>query len=301
MKALLSLLALATLSCAPMAKAGSLIDVGVVDRDTGVVLPAYPRDGKYYVIGVPGHRYGVRLTNRSGGRVLAVLSVDGVNAVSGETASPDQTGYVLYPYQATEIDGWRKSASEVAQFNFTALSGSYAGRTGRPGNVGVIGVAVFREKGPVWREQKITESESPRRDESLAGAAQPASAMPPAPPSAAAGAVESDRPVATTAAAPDARAKVATDSLASAADTGVMEKRRAAKAEEPLGTGHGARETSNVSYTDFERNSSRPDEIVSLWYDSYTNLVARGVIPPPPMPRHDPQPFPNAFVPDPAN
>jgi hypothetical protein len=35
--------------------------------------------------------------------------------------------------------------SEVAAFVFTPLPDSYAARTDRPGNVGVIGVAVFRE------------------------------------------------------------------------------------------------------------------------------------------------------------
>ena len=290
MKALLSLLTLAALSCAPAVQAGSLIDVGVVDRDTGVTLPAYPRNGKYYVVGVPGHRYGVRLTNRSGGRVLAVLSVDGVNAISGETASPDQTGYVLDAWQSTQIEGWRKSMNEIAQFNFTALPNSYAARTGRPDNVGVIGVAVFREKAPMQRE-RISDEPVMRRDSESAGNAQPAPAPPPA--TTPAGAAADSRAQA----APAQRAKSEAGSLASAADA--FEKRRAPKPEESLGTGHGAREASNVSYTRFERSGDRPDEVVSLWYDSYRNLVAAGVIPAPP-PQRDPQPFPNAFVPDPS-
>jgi hypothetical protein len=86
------------------------------------------------------------MRNRSGNRVLVVLSVDGVNAISGETAATSQTGYVLAPYQSAEITGWRKSMNEAAAFYFTALPDSYAARTGRPDNVGVIGVAVFRER-----------------------------------------------------------------------------------------------------------------------------------------------------------
>jgi hypothetical protein len=67
---------------------------------------------------------------------------------------------------------------------------------------------------------------------------------------------------------------------------------------ESLGTGHGAREESVVSYTQFERESSTPNEIDSVWYDSYNNLVARGIID---APSHrEPTPFPNSFVPDPA-
>src|SRR3954451_13478599 len=95
---------------------------------------------------------------------MTVLSVDGVNAITGESADTYQSGYVLEGYQSTEVDGWRKNMQEVAQFNFTALSDSYAAKTGRPNNVGVIGVAVFREKQrplPIERERddKISQAQ----------------------------------------------------------------------------------------------------------------------------------------------
>ncbi len=50
--------------------------------------------------------------------------------------------------QDYRITGGRKSDDEVAAFTFTASPNSYAARTGRPVNVGVIGVAVFRERQP---------------------------------------------------------------------------------------------------------------------------------------------------------
>ena len=78
--------------------------------------------------------------------------------------------------------------------------------------------------------------------------------------------------------------------------------RRADKAlaEESLGTGHGAREASYASYTTFERDSARPDEVVSIWYDSLAKLQARGVVPRPrPLPPSEPQAFPAGFVADP--
>jgi hypothetical protein len=106
----------------------------------------YWHEGKAYVVGQPGHEYQITVANRVGADILAVVSVDGVTAISGETASPDQTGYVLPPWQSTEINGWRKSLDDVAQFVFTDLPDSYAARTGRPDNVGVIGVAAFRER-----------------------------------------------------------------------------------------------------------------------------------------------------------
>jgi hypothetical protein len=276
MKTLLSVAVALGLSVSAVARAGSLVDLKVIDRDSGAVLTPHYSEGKYYIAGIPGHRYGVQMRNRTGARVLAVVSVDGVNAISGATASPDQDGYVLDPYQFTEIDGWRKSMNEVADFNFTSLGRSYAAKTGRPDNVGVIGVAVFREKPPVRYEytDKIARKDRdypPERER----AQSPASAPPPA-------ALDS-------AVAGAAKAEVDTRSANSA-----MAK---PMPSESLGTGHGQREESVISYTHFERESSTPNEIDSVWYDSYSNLVARGIID---MPHREPTPFPNSFVPDPA-
>jgi hypothetical protein len=285
MKSLLSAAVAVALSISAAAHAGSLVDVSVIDRDTGSVLPTHRHDGKLYIAGVPGHRYSVRLNNRTSSRVLTVLSVDGVNAISGQTANPNQSGYVLDAWQSTEVEGWRKNMSEIAQFNFTALDNSYAARTGRPNNVGVIGVAVFREKPPVWRERddKISMQEA----ESQPRSADSAAATPPPAAPATAGAAQAAK----SANAPAGAARA--DSLAA--------QRPTPKPEESLGTGHGARESSYASYTTFERASSSPDEVDSVWYDSYRNLVARGVIPTPRPIAVEPQPFPNGgFAPDPA-
>ncbi len=125
---------------------GNLVELTVVDRDSGETLTPHFYRGEYWVAGRPGARYAIQIYNCGGGRLLAVTSVDGVNVISGETAGWDQTGYVFGPRSSNEITGWRKSNSEVAAFTFTASPNSYAERTGRPANVGVIGVAVFRER-----------------------------------------------------------------------------------------------------------------------------------------------------------
>ena len=116
----------------PPAYEGGPVRMTLVDRDRGTELRSYPADGQRWVAGERGHRYAVRLYNDSPRRVLVVLSVDGVNAISGEDADPSQTGYVLNPGQRADITGWRKSQDEVAQFVFSSPSGSYASRTGRP-------------------------------------------------------------------------------------------------------------------------------------------------------------------------
>jgi hypothetical protein len=242
-------------ACATGADAGTRADVSVINRATGATLPVYRHHGRYYVEGRAGDRYAILLANRTGGRILTVLSVDGVNAVTGQTAAAGQNGYVLNPWSSAEIAGWRKDMSEVAAFYFTALGDSYAARTGRPDNVGVIGVAVYEEY--VAPPPVLLEDAAPARSraDALGGMAARESA-----------------------AAPSARGK--------------------AMAEEKIGTGHGERLHAPVENTEFQRASRSPAEIITIYYDSRANLVARGVIP---RPYRTPQPFPNGgFVPDPS-
>lgn len=136
----------ALLTAFPAMAQGRLTDVRVIDRDRDEVLPIYRFRGDFWVAGEPGARYAIELVNDSDERLLNVVSVDGVNVITGETASVDQAGYVLESGQRYDVAGWRKSRREIAAFEFTSLPRSYAARTGRPDDVGVIGVAVFRER-----------------------------------------------------------------------------------------------------------------------------------------------------------
>src|SRR6187455_3352399 len=115
---------------------GRFADLNVYDRTEGRRLQVYWHEGRAYVVGRPGNEYQVSVRNRRGEDLLAVMSVDGVNVVNGETASPKQSGYVLSPWERLDVRGWRKSLQETAAFYFTSLGDSYAGRTGRPANVG---------------------------------------------------------------------------------------------------------------------------------------------------------------------
>lgn len=232
-------LALSAQACA----AGGLADLTVYDRTEGKRLPVYWHGGRAYVAGKPGNEYQISVRNRAGGDLLAVLSVDGVNAITGETADTAQSGYVLSPGGAVDVQGWRKSLSQTAAFYFTALPDSYAARTGRPENVGVIGVALFRRK---QEPQPIAQLERQRKE-----------------------------------------------SNADAAGA------RSAPAEAQLGTGHGRRETSYARQVAFERATATPAEVLTIYYDSRANLVARGILRDPVPVAPLPRPFPG-FAPDPA-
>ena len=130
----------------PQVHAGGMADVEIYDRTAHKTLPIHEHRGRRYVAGEPRHQYELRVRSRSSERVLAVVSVDGVNVLSGKTAATDQGGYVIDSWASIAIVGWRKSLQDVATFYFTPLGDSYAARTGRPDHVGVIGVALFRER-----------------------------------------------------------------------------------------------------------------------------------------------------------
>ena len=248
---------------------GRLADVSIFDRATGQELPVHWKDGKAYVVGRPGNEYQVVVRNRAGEDLLLVTSVDGVNVLTGEDASTRQAGYVLGAWQETRIAGWRKNLQETAAFYFTSLGDSYAARTGRPANVGVIGVALFQRKyvppppPPVVQEAPY-EQDSPWRERQSkdAAGAEPQAKL------------EANR------AEKRAQAPAAPASAA------------------PLGTGHGRRENNPTRYVGFDRRSAEPVEVIAIHYDSYRNLVAQGVLSAPQAMR-DPNPFPTRFVADP--
>jgi hypothetical protein len=252
---------MATLAAAS-ASAGAIADLQIYDRTAGRTLPIYEHEGRLYVAGEPRHQYELRVRNSSAARVLAVTSVDGVNVITGETAAQAQGGYVLDAWDSVHIEGWRKSLDEVATFYFTRLADSYAARTGRPNDVGVIGVALFREYRPPYQPCCRTWPEKR------------------------AGAV-----------APETSAQAAEDAAKSESEVSGARQRD----ESQLGTGHGHREASPAHYVDFRRASSTPDETIVIYYDSRKNLVAQGVLPQPQPWFADrrPDPFPNGFVPDP--
>jgi hypothetical protein len=136
----------ATILPATASTACTTARIDIYDRNAGQALQSYRHHGRRYVVGTPGNEYAIRVRNCTAVRVLAVVSVDGVNVVTGETASTDQAGYVVEPGGYVNIQGWRKDLDRTAAFYFSDPSDSYASRTGRPDDLGVIGVALFREK-----------------------------------------------------------------------------------------------------------------------------------------------------------
>jgi hypothetical protein len=221
-------------------------------------LPVFAQGGRRFVLGESGDRYRIHLVNPTGERMEAVVSVDGIDAVDGRSASLSKRGYLVPAYGDVIVDGWRTSLDTVAAFRFSSVRDSYAGRTGHPRNIGVIGVAFFRER-----------------------------ATPPPPPTAW---QPPSAPLPEGAPSP-----VDEDSSRSRASGGAAEPHAANKSAAPaaearpgLGTQFGETQQSRVEETTFVRADSRPTRVEELRYDDRAGLLSRGIaLTPPPDPRRD--------------
>lgn len=141
--------------------AGERLKVGLLHY--GRVYPHYDVDGRRIVIGENGDHYAVRLENQTKKRIEVVLSVDGLNVLTGKAASPSQHGFVLEPKAMYSVDGFRKDSTTVRSFVFGSVARAKAASSGGASNVGVVGLAVFdedevRTKAELEREQKAREN-----------------------------------------------------------------------------------------------------------------------------------------------
>jgi hypothetical protein len=213
-------------------------------------LPTFAHDGRRYVLGDTGGRYLIRIVNPTPSRVEAVVSVDGLDAIDGHPANLGKRGYIVPAYGEVAIDGWRTSLDSVAAFRFSSVRDSYASRTGQDRDVGVIGVAFFRER--------------PR----------PAVAWRPPPPV---------RPLSPPQrGATDAEGAGAAATGAGKAPSSEASRAPSAPADRPgLGTQFGEAWQSRVVETTFVRAESGPMTVTELRYDDREGLVSRGIAIPP--------------------
>ncbi|MFT5906366.1 MAG: hypothetical protein ACI9E1_001974 [Cryomorphaceae bacterium] len=104
--------------------------------------------GKRFVVGSKNQTYSLVVKNLSKSRLELVMSVDGLDVLDGKPASTKKRGYIIQPGKTLTVKGFRKSAQAVAAFKFASVNSSYTNLSGKgTRNIGVIGMAVFTEKG----------------------------------------------------------------------------------------------------------------------------------------------------------
>jgi hypothetical protein len=149
--------------------AGELVEWGVKGRvgflntynegSSSWMYGRHPGPARRIVEGEASSTYTIVVRNRSKSALEIVASVDGLDVMDGKTASFSKRGYIVNPGTTLEIEGFRTSYNTIAAFKFSSVSNSYANlRHGDTRNVGVIGLAVFTQKGVdpwTWMPEEI--------------------------------------------------------------------------------------------------------------------------------------------------
>ena len=129
----------------------------------GQPLTIYPgvRAGEFWVAGVPGQEFMLRVTNLSGRRIEVLASVDGQDALKPQTADKyASAGLVIPAYDARgakggyDFQGFRLDDARIAAFKFghAGTGRSIASKlTGSDANSGVLGFAIYSESAPSYQ------------------------------------------------------------------------------------------------------------------------------------------------------
>lgn len=267
---------------------GAGYSVTLVDA-WGRELPTWRHRGATYVLGAHGDRYGVRVKNGTGERIEVVVTVDGRDVLTGDVGDyRTQRGYLVNPWQTVTVDGFRKSMSEVATFRFTSPGDSYSARSGTPQHVGVVGVAVFRERDvprprpmPVAPQEGTSRGDGDRRHKGDSYAeAEPLRDREPAPSASSPG-----------------------EGGGSGSGRGgyARPSPKPAQSKNNIGTQYGETRNSNIVEVPFTRaRPNNPDRLLAVYYDDQRGLEARGIRVAPSV-SGEPDPFPTVrrFAPPP--
>jgi hypothetical protein len=253
--------------------AGGLVGVSVeVAGRTTALYPAPDGSARHYLEACEGARYAVTLTNRTRERLGVVLTVDGLNVVSGQRDLGRGRMYVLAPFEQTTVRGWRSSLAEVRQFTFVDERASYATRSGlASGRMGWIEVAVYREERP-WVASPCGRGLCDDAGRDRFGARQPQDRV---------DAAESPDAPAAASPMPEGRAKSEADAEESRPAAEGLRRAPAPRRNESFpGTGWGDRAYDPVTVVDF-RAQAGPAERTTLRYEYARSLRALGILPRP--------------------
>ncbi len=212
-------------------------------------IQTFFHNGEWYIVGKPDTEYTIRIKNPSMfARAEAIVSVDGNDVITGKPAGSESTGYIINPDSHIDIKGFRINESSVRRFKFADAASSYAAKKAAaegdtsPLNTGVIGCMMYNEYIPLYYGVSRTINKI----------------------------------------FPNKSVPLSYDHDSTAGNPQIFGTTfscsRASQSIESLGTQMGAKEESNIRYTEFKRDINSKT-ISVLYYNTLENLVAKGVIP----------------------
>jgi hypothetical protein len=252
----------------------------------GKPVREFQHEGRLFLEGRKGTDFTLRLKNLTRKRILAVVSIDGLSITTGEEASTKEGGYVLGPRETLNVPGWSLNNDEVARFFFHKAAESYAAKTGKPRNVGVIGAAIFKEK-PTHHSllRGVTLDMGGYSDPNGTGGTAKGpvfqtfycntSGGVPGP--------ETTFTSSSHAAPGEVNCNAVMDSCTvepSEVERGVQASNQVKgqiETASEIGTGFGRRQGFRVQEVSFERENQNPDEVMEITYDTRKGLEKRGV------------------------
>ncbi len=154
------------------------IEIEIIS-DNGKKFSIYPLSQRHlkneyrsYVEAIDGENYSLSIRNHSNQRIGLVIAVDGRKIISGKKSKlkHNENMYILSPYETQSYSGWRTSSKDIHRFYFTDVEDSYAQAFDDDSAMGVIAVAVFEEKLPLFtrhdKKQSINKPQASSKNRS---------------------------------------------------------------------------------------------------------------------------------------
>jgi hypothetical protein len=257
----------------------------------------YNHGGETFIEGRKNSEYELYFRNNQSRRVKVIFSVDGLSVIDGKPASAESTGYVVNGYDSITVPGWKINDGKVAKFVFRPQgekdNGTYveklkdAGFNVDAGNQGVIGCMVFKEQyyPPVsvfnihsslqhpndWNYYQ-NNYVSPAYTTCSGGLGFASGGL-------ASGAVQNSMQTMAAVGGCGGGAVGGGSGVSSSAMRGVTQSFVASETSStPLGTGQGADKSFKTTSVSFIRESSTPDWVAVIHYDTLTGLRRRGIL-----------------------
>ncbi len=218
----------------------------------GRKVKEYRHDGLTFIEAKNGTEFAVEVKNHLSNRVLAIVSIDGLDVIDGKQATEKSRGYIVNGNNADTFKGWRKSDTEVGAFRFVTSDKSYATEIkGERSSNGVIAIKLLAEK---YKHDKVQVSNGCHRPRLI---------------------YANQRLYVGPSASASSSTSYSTNAVAVAVGNGTITDFAEAEGKFDMGTGWGTKLNDSVTTTEFEYGNEI--DTLEFYYASREALLAMGI------------------------